>query len=192
MARHSWGADEQSYRRQDELAGTRQTAQGDDGRAWATAAGLSRLRVQGDEHQSRRRPYLSTVRLRRVLHGRRADSAGCAGAATREATGEQGQVRTYTASGELTEAALQAGIVRAARQLGWLVYHPWSSINSAAGYPDLTMVKGKRIVWCEVKSSKGRLSAAQVEWLDALRQAGAEAYVVKPADYDSFLMILAS
>ena len=49
------------------------------------------------------------------------------------------------------------------------MYHPWLSLNSACGYPDLTLTRRGRLVIAELKSATGKLSEAQVAWLADLR-----------------------
>lgn len=103
--------------------------------------------------------------------------------------------RQLNARGELTEAGLQAGIIRAARQLGYLVYHTWTSLHSAKGFPDLVLVgvgirKG-RIIVLEVKGEKGRVSNEQREWLDALSDCqGIIVRVVRPSNWDEVLTLM--
>ena len=52
---------------------------------------------------------------------------------------------------------------------GWLVYRTWRSVHSPSGYPDLTMVRGERLVVAELKTEKGKLSPSQKDWLERLR-----------------------
>ena len=59
-----------------------------------------------------------------------------------------------------------------------------------AGYPDLTMVRGKRLIFAELKSAKGEPSEDQMIWLALLDHAGAEAYLWRPADIESIERIL--
>lgn len=82
----------------------------------------------------------------------------------------------------MTEKQLQAAIVKTARLLGWRVYHTYDSRRSEPGFPDLSMVKGDRLVFAELKTEKGKVSDAQAEWLDALWQTS-ETYVWRPAQW---------
>ena len=43
----------------------------------------------------------------------------------------------------MTEAQFQEAVVQLARLTGWLVYHTFDSRRSQAGYPDLTLLKGR-------------------------------------------------
>ncbi len=74
---------------------------------------------------------------------------------------------------------------------GWLVYRTWNSIHSPAGYPDLTMVRGTRLVVAELKSEKGRLSPHQKVWVAKLENvAGVEVYVWRPSDWPAVRDVL--
>lgn len=67
-----------------------------------------------------------------------------------------------------TEVGFQQAVVELASLRGWLCYHTHDSRRSQAGFPDLTMVRGPRLVFAELKSEKGRTSPAQRLWLDQL------------------------
>ena len=76
-------------------------------------------------------------------------------------------------------------VVDYARTVGWKVYFTWNSQHSPAGYPDLTMVRGTRLVFAELKREGAQPTAAQRDWLAALRGVpGAEVFVWRPADFD--------
>lgn len=80
--------------------------------------------------------------------------------------------RTFTPakSPPLTEKQFQAQVIALAKILGWRVYHPFLSKWSERGFPDLVMVRARdrRLLFAELKSEKGVVSAAQTEWLDLL------------------------
>lgn len=83
----------------------------------------------------------------------------------------------------MSEAQLQTRVIKMAREAGWLCYHAWSSQHSAAGFPDLFMVKGDQIIAVELKRQderKGKVSEHQWMWLDALAAAGVYAVVWRP------------
>jgi hypothetical protein len=106
--------------------------------------------------------------------------------------------------GKVTEKELRETLVRAARNFGWRVYFTWSSMHSPAGFPDLCMVKGDRLVFAELKTEKGKVTPEQQAWLDALEacRLGAqervtqghapEVYVWRPADLDAAYRVLMS
>lgn len=84
----------------------------------------------------------------------------------------------------LTEKALQDAVGRCARVFGWLAMHPWISVRTAPGYPDVTATRGGRLVFAELKGTHGKLSEHQEVWLAALRKVpGAEVYVWYPEDW---------
>lgn len=91
----------------------------------------------------------------------------------------------------MTEKDLQAAIVELAGYLGWLVFHPYDSRRSQPGFPDLTLVRPPRgagecgrVLFVELKTSRGRLRPAQRVWLAALRDVpGVEVFTWRPADW---------
>jgi hypothetical protein len=78
------------------------------------------------------------------------------------------------------------GYVRdVAKALGWRRYHTWLSRNSASGFPDEVLIRPPRLIFAELKSEKGKLSAEQEAWLDDLRGVpGVEVYCWRPEDMD--------
>lgn len=81
-----------------------------------------------------------------------------------------------------TEKAFQAEVVKLARRHGWKCYHAFDSRKSAAGFPDLVLVRD-RVLFVELKTATGTTSPDQDIWLEALRAAGAEVHVWRPADW---------
>lgn len=79
---------------------------------------------------------------------------------------------------------------KAAQQLGWLEYHTHRSQFSSAGFPDLCMVRGNRLIFAELKMPKGKVSESQQRWLDDLCVTPVEVYVWRPDDWDTILDIL--
>jgi hypothetical protein len=125
---------------------------------------------------------------------------------------------------KVTEKEWQQTVIDTAQARGWRVAHFRTSRTGSggyatavqadgAGYPDLSMVRGPRLAFVELKAEKGRLAPAQREWLDDLtlvadatqyaagvamgedllepnlsheadyRGCGVEVYVWKPADW---------
>ncbi|GIV15858.1 MAG: hypothetical protein KatS3mg022_1293 [Armatimonadota bacterium] len=62
---------------------------------------------------------------------------------------------------------LQA-VVQYARLQGWVYYHPWVSIRSAAGFPDLVLVRPPRVLFVELKTGGRKPTPAQQHWLAQL------------------------
>jgi len=105
-----------------------------------------------------------------------------------------------TASTTMLEADLERTIVDAAKLLGWHVAHFRPAQNGrgnwrtpvaydGAGFPDLVLVR-ERLIVAELKSDKGRVSAAQQKWLDMFINAGVETYVWRPNNMSEALTIL--
>jgi hypothetical protein len=92
----------------------------------------------------------------------------------------------------ITEKQFEAQVRQLAHLYGWLCYHTWRSIHSPAGFPDLVLVRGSRLVFAELKTARGKLTAAQQQWLEALRQTAAEVYVWRPDDWDAIVACLSN
>jgi VRR-NUC domain-containing protein len=63
-------------------------------------------------------------------------------------------------------------------------FHDHDSRRNPSGLPDLIIV-GKRVLYRELKTQTGRLSAAQKEWIADLAAAGQDVDVWRPADWHS-------
>lgn len=83
-----------------------------------------------------------------------------------------------------SEKELQEHVLLVARTMGYLAYHTHDSRRSTPGFPDLVLVhaRKRRVLWRELKTSRGRVSPEQMTWIEALRQAGMDAGVWRPAD----------
>lgn len=75
-----------------------------------------------------------------------------------------------------TEAGFCRAVIALARLRGWMVFHPlplrtargWATgTQGDAGYPDLTLARGGRVILAELKTDKGRLRPDQAAWLAA-------------------------
>ncbi len=86
--------------------------------------------------------------------------------------------------GAMTEAELLAAVVDLAHLRMWMTYHSFDSRHSAAGFPDICAVRGHRLLFAELKSQRGRLTADQRTWLEALALTGAETYLWRPSDFE--------
>lgn len=91
----------------------------------------------------------------------------------------------------ISEADFQAGIVRDAERLGWMVYHTFDSRRSDPGFPDLFMIHPTkiRIVILETKAMKTKTTAKQKAWIKVLQAFAAAvspkrfyAGIVRPSD----------
>jgi len=78
-----------------------------------------------------------------------------------------------------------------AEGFGWRVFSTWNSQNSPAGEPDLRMIRWPRMLWVELKTEKGKVSAAQEKVLSELMEfRQIEVYVWRPRDRDGIERIL--
>lgn len=82
----------------------------------------------------------------------------------------------------VSEKDWQQQVIDLAQLLGWLYFHTYDSRRSSGGFPDLVLVR-ERVVFAELKSGSGRLTAAQHWWIASLSVAGAEVYVWQPSDW---------
>lgn len=87
----------------------------------------------------------------------------------------------------MSEAELEKCVRRLVRDLAKngrkiLAYHPWTSVNSAGGYPDWTFCGARGVMFRELKKQREKPRADQQEWLDGLRAAGQDADVWRPSD----------
>jgi len=97
-----------------------------------------------------------------------------------------------------TEAAFQSQVIAMAHQFGWRVAH-FRGVRTqrkdgsvryqtpvqadGAGFPDLVLVRGKRLVVAELKAQRGRVAEEQRDWLYAFEFAEVETYTWKPSDW---------
>lgn len=94
-----------------------------------------------------------------------------------------------TLNQQITEKQFRQQVAQLAKLCGWKCYFTWLSLHSPGGFPDLWMIRD-RLVICELKTEKGQLIEAQWEWLMLLQQAGYEAYLWRPSDWDEIVGIL--
>lgn len=85
-------------------------------------------------------------------------------------------------------------VMRTAAELGWQRrYHTHDSRRSTPGFPDLVLVHPghHRVIFAELKSEKGKLTAEQAGWIADLRDCGLEVYVWRPVDLPQVDYVLA-
>ena len=93
----------------------------------------------------------------------------------------------------IKEEDLLAMVIDLAHLKGWLVSHfrpAWSSkgyrtpVQGDKGFPDLVLVKGKRLLFVELKSEKGKLWLEQENWRQVLSGVkGVKYYLWRPVDW---------
>lgn len=92
--------------------------------------------------------------------------------------------------GQLSERDFMAQVIDYARLMGWLIFHPFDSRHSEAGFPDLICLRGPRIVAIELKAVRGRVTSDQARWLDAFVAASVETHVFRPSQWDEVVECL--
>lgn len=91
----------------------------------------------------------------------------------------------------VTEKDFQSAVEKEAKKNGWLFYHTRDSRKSAAGFPDLVLLRGTTLIVAELKVGDNQPDAAQLEWIEAFRRAGITTYVWRPADWPEIMRVLA-
>ncbi len=82
----------------------------------------------------------------------------------------------------ISEKDFRQQVVDFARLTGWHCYFTWNSMHSPKGFPDLVLVRPPELLYVELKSDTGKLTAEQEECIDILRQAGQTVFVWRPSD----------
>jgi len=92
----------------------------------------------------------------------------------------------------MSEKELSQQVRQLAALKGFKVYHTFLSLYSDVGFPDLCIAKEGRLIFAELKTEKGKLSAAQKDWLEILSATGAcEVYLWRPSSWDEIVSALA-
>lgn len=100
----------------------------------------------------------------------------------------------------MSNSPLEDQVIELARLCRWKVAHfrfaqtvkGWRTPVAAdgAGFPDLVMTRGRRLIFAEIKGKSGNPKPAQRGWLEALRETGNEVYVWRPRDLDAIKGVL--
>lgn len=91
----------------------------------------------------------------------------------------------------IPEHQFQTKVVDLCKWYRLMVYHTYDSRRSNPGFPDLVIVGPGGVIFAELKSSTGKVSLAQQEWIDKLNSAGGTAYVWRPEDWPKVERIVA-
>jgi hypothetical protein len=92
----------------------------------------------------------------------------------------------------VSESDFQQAVTDALTLFGWRWVHfrpartvrGWkTALSGSPGYPDISAVRGDRIIFVELKAAKGELRDEQRSWLSALGAAGAEVHCWRPSDW---------
>jgi len=104
---------------------------------------------------------------------------------------------------ELSERQFQTQVIELARLSGWLISHFHDSRRQVTrpngqkffigdkdskGFPDCCMVRAPEILFWELKKELGKTTPEQDEWLAALSGCGLEARVIRPSDFDDYIV----
>lgn len=95
-----------------------------------------------------------------------------------------------------SENDLMVKTVELARHCGWMAVHFGGNLHGrawydATGFPDLLLIHPTGLVWFrELKSTKGKLSARQQQWIDHLVEAGANVDVWRPEHWPDIVQSL--
>jgi hypothetical protein len=90
----------------------------------------------------------------------------------------------------MSEQELQTLVIELAKRTGWTVYHTHDSRHSEKGFPDLVMIGHGMILFRELKTERGKLSADQERWRDLLVGAGCDWRCWRPSNWSSVEMCL--
>ncbi len=91
---------------------------------------------------------------------------------------------------EITEKDFECQIKELAVLYHWKYYHTWTSIHSPRGFVDVVMAREERLIFAELKSEQGKVTTYQQEWIEALKETGAEVYLWRPSDFNSIVSIM--
>jgi hypothetical protein len=96
----------------------------------------------------------------------------------------------------ISEKLFQEQVIKIARMQQWLVFHPspssprpgvWRSDGN--GFPDLVLVStsmpSRGVIFCELKTAEGKLSAEQEKYARHIINAGHEYHLWRPRDIDA-------
>jgi hypothetical protein len=117
------------------------------------------------------------------------------GAAVSVAPGSNGSVANVLRQ-NASEDDLLKYVTDLLRVYQWTFHHAGDSRRSTAGLPDIVAVRARpgypgRVLFAELKASKGRLRDQQYIWLAELENCPqVESYVWRPADLDAIAEVL--
>ncbi|OGN89792.1 MAG: hypothetical protein A2158_01615 [Chloroflexi bacterium RBG_13_46_14] len=92
----------------------------------------------------------------------------------------------------ITEKQFGLQVESAAKLRGFEYFHAWNSKHSSPGFPDYFMIHREtyRVIVCELKSEKGKLTELQKNWLNLFAAAGFDVYLWRPSDLMEILTVL--
>lgn len=84
----------------------------------------------------------------------------------------------------MSEADLQRLVLELCKRLDLPAYHTYDSRRCEPGFPDLVIV-GRTILYRELKSATGTVTAEQRFWQSRIKAAGGDWDLWRPADWRS-------
>lgn len=94
-----------------------------------------------------------------------------------------GQATRETLGYRESEAQFQKRITDLCDWLHLKWHHETDSRKSKKGWPDLVIAGPSHVIFVELKTETGKVSAEQREWLDILASTGATVLVWRPSDW---------
>ena len=89
-----------------------------------------------------------------------------------------------------TEKQFQDSIMELCELLNIIAFHSGDPRrDSVAGFPDLVLI-GKRVIYVELKTEKGRTSKSQDIMHTRLNKSGVEFYLWRPSDWNEIKTVL--
>ena len=91
------------------------------------------------------------------------------------------------------ERDFQHKVIKVARSFGWTDFHVLRSKGMRGGFPDLFLIRPPDIVWAELKATNGKLSDAQKEMYEMLKESLQNVYVwyaENEEDWDEIVEVL--
>lgn len=79
----------------------------------------------------------------------------------------------------MSEKDFQQQILDLARVYRWRSYHTHDSRHSAAGFPDLVLVRGPELLFAELKTETGKVSDAQADWIADLERVASSVQTIR-------------
>jgi hypothetical protein len=98
----------------------------------------------------------------------------------------------------ISETMFLMQIKSVANLYGWTLHHQQPTMTAAGrwltagsvGFPDIVLIHPRRgLIFAELKTDKGKATAAQLRWLDELKNY-AETYLWRPKDFDAIVQRL--
>jgi hypothetical protein len=101
----------------------------------------------------------------------------------------------------LSEAEFLRQVIDLAHLYRWRVAHFRSGLTrkghwatavqgDGVGFPDLLLIRGRRVVAAELKVGKNKPTAEQLAWLEAFQDAGIQNYLWYPSDWAEIERVL--